>query len=296
MAPQRVVLLPALDRDAEGSPHDVRLQAARARQRRRHHRSSSTSVSPTSKTTRLQSHDSTSARSAGVVTFTSLGSPSTTATRPPTALDERRAVGRTREVARERPPQRRSEKRLRRLGRDEPGRGRRSPRPRHRGRASACPRRGSDGHGTVEPLPERGRAGARPRRRRRAGAPRRGRARPERLMGTSKSAAATDAARVAPPVTQATTFDAASSSASRIAGSSQPGGAATTIASTSSHRSSRSRLSASSGRPPRPANAFGRSIPSRSPEPAAAMSAQVAPTSEPPEPLRTRGCGLRLRS
>ena len=35
------------------------------------------------------------------MTFSSLGSPSTTATRPPRALDERRAVGRAGEIARE---------------------------------------------------------------------------------------------------------------------------------------------------------------------------------------------------
>ena len=56
------------------------------------------------------------------------------------------------------------------------------------------------------------------------------------LFGTSASASRTDSARVSPPVTTAETFDAASSSASRIAGSSQPGGAATTIASTQSEQ------------------------------------------------------------
>src|SRR5262249_52178989 len=115
--------------------------------------------------------------------------------------------------------------------------------------------------------------------------------------GTSARAAATDSARVGPPVTHATTLDAASSSARRIDGSSHPGGAATTIASMSAQRSRRSMLSARRGRPPRTANAFGRSSPSRSPEPAAAINAHVAPASpEPGGPSGTRGCGLRLRS
>src|SRR5688572_15675759 len=60
-----------------------------------------------------------------------------------------------------------------------------------------------------------------------------------------------------------------------MVGSSQSGGAATTIASIQSERSSRSRLSARSGRPARPTNAFGRSPPSREPEPAATRMAQV---------------------
>ena len=103
--------------------------------------------------------------------------------------------------------------------------------------------------------------------------------------GTSASAARADSARVAPPVTQENTFAAASSSASRMLGSSQPGGAASTIASTHGQWSSRSRLSASSGRPRSSANAFGRSIPKRSPEPAASSSAQVAPASPEPPPI-----------
>src|SRR5439155_11260773 len=68
---------------------------------------------------------------------------------------------------------------------------------------------------------------------------------------------------------------AATSSASRMTGSSQPGGAATTTPSTQSDASSRSRLSASSGRLRRGANAFGRSRPSRSPRPAAASTTQT---------------------
>ena len=44
-------------------------------------------------------------RSCAVVTFSSRGSPSTTFTRPPRRLDERRAVGRRVDVARERRPE-----------------------------------------------------------------------------------------------------------------------------------------------------------------------------------------------
>ncbi len=66
-----------------------------------------------------------------------------------------------------------------------------------------------------------------------------------------------------------------SSSASRITGSSQSGGATTTIASIQPQASSRSRLSARSGLPPSGANAFGRSAESRSPRPAAAITAQT---------------------
>src|SRR5207244_1825776 len=58
-------------------------------------------------------------------------------------------------------------------------------------------------------------------------------------------------------------------------GSSHSGGAAITMWSIQSEPSSRSRLSASSGLPPRRANAFGRSEPSRSPRPAAARTAQT---------------------
>src|SRR3954452_9552503 len=106
--------------------------------------------------------------------------------------------------------------------------------------------------------------------------------------GTSSTAARTESVRVAPPATQALTLPHPSSSASRIAGSSQPGGAATTIASIHAEASSRSRLSASNGRSPRRTNAFGLSAPSRSPLPAAARTAQtltlrrLQPSSSPP--------------
>src|SRR5262245_2320430 len=93
--------------------------------------------------------------------------------------------------------------------------------------------------------------------------------------GTASSPARTEAARVSPPVTTDSTFPQASSSASRITGSSQSGGATTTIESIQSDDSIRSRLSASSGRPFSGANALGRSSPRRSPRPAAAMTAQT---------------------
>src|SRR5919201_891470 len=67
--------------------------------------------------------------------------------------------------------------------------------------------------------------------------------------GTSANARRTDSARVGPPVTQDETLEQPSSSASSTDGSSHPSGAATTIASTQSKPSSRSRLSASKGRP-----------------------------------------------
>src|SRR5581483_1980448 len=85
----------------------------------------------------------------------------------------------------------------------------------------------------------------------------------------------TDSARLGPPVTVAVTFLQPSSSATRMDGSSQPSGATMTIASIQSEASSRSRLSASSGRLRRGANALGRSPPSRSPRPAATRTAQV---------------------
>src|SRR6266508_2563705 len=97
--------------------------------------------------------------------------------------------------------------------------------------------------------------------------------------GTSASASRTDSPRVAPPVTQELTLLQPSSSASRIDGSSHSGGAATTIASTQSEASSRSRLSASNGRSPSRTNALGRSAPSRSPPPAAARMAQTLTSS-----------------
>ena len=93
--------------------------------------------------------------------------------------------------------------------------------------------------------------------------------------GTSSSASRTDSERDSPPVTAELTLVAAISSATRIDGSSQSGGAAITIASIQPDSSSRSSDSASSGRPPRRANAFGRSEPSRSPRPAAARTAQT---------------------
>src|SRR5215211_657380 len=92
---------------------------------------------------------------------------------------------------------------------------------------------------------------------------------------TSAMAARTEPARVSPPGTEATTFEQLSSSASRITGSCQSGGAATTIESTQSEPSSRSRLSARSGLSPSLAKALGRSSPSRSPRPAATITAQT---------------------
>ncbi len=59
------------------------------------------------------------------------------------------------------------------------------------------------------------------------------------------------------------------------------------VASIQSERSSRSRLSARSGRPPRPTNAFGWSPPSLEPEPAATRIAHVVPAA--PEPLEEPG-------
>src|SRR3954452_10610702 len=93
--------------------------------------------------------------------------------------------------------------------------------------------------------------------------------------GTSATAARTDAARVSPPATTAVTLPSPSSSARRIVGSSQPAGTATTTASTQPVTPSRSRLSASSTRLPRGANAFGRFRPRRRPSPAAATTAQT---------------------
>jgi hypothetical protein len=93
--------------------------------------------------------------------------------------------------------------------------------------------------------------------------------------GTSASASRTDSARVAPPATTELTLPAPISSARRIDGSSQPGGAATTIASIQSDSSSRSMLVAMSGSSPSATNALGRSAPRRSPLPAAARIAQV---------------------
>src|SRR4051812_12806816 len=93
--------------------------------------------------------------------------------------------------------------------------------------------------------------------------------------GTSATPARTDWALVGPPATAARTFPAPSSSASRIAGSSHSSGTTTTIASTHSENSRRSRLSARRTRSPRRANAFGRSPASRSPRPAATRTAHV---------------------
>ena len=82
MAPERRVLFPSGDRHAQRGPDDMRLQPAMI-----------CKPAPPAllvderladvEDDGLQSHDSTSARSAGVVTFISLRSPSTTATRPP---------------------------------------------------------------------------------------------------------------------------------------------------------------------------------------------------------------------
>src|SRR5919109_1343738 len=93
--------------------------------------------------------------------------------------------------------------------------------------------------------------------------------------GTSARPARTESARVSPPGTAAATLPAPSSSERRIAGSSQSGGATMTTASTHSEASSRSTLSARSGRPASRANAFGRFVPSRSPRPAATRTAHV---------------------
>src|SRR5262245_47683419 len=93
--------------------------------------------------------------------------------------------------------------------------------------------------------------------------------------GTWASAVRTESARLAPPVTVSATLPAATSSATRMHGSSQPGGAATTMPSIHSDASRRSSGSASSGRSFRDAKAFGRSRPSRSPAPAAARIAQT---------------------
>ncbi len=87
--------------------------------------------------------------------------------------------------------------------------------------------------------------------------------------GTSTSPIRTDSARVSPPVTTAATFDATSSSARTIAGSSQPAGTATTIASIQSHAvEPLEALGEQRTRSPRATNAFGCSVPRRSPVPA----------------------------
>src|SRR6266566_62659 len=108
---------------------------------------------------------------------------------------------------------------------------------------------------------------------------------------TSATPARTDSARVSPPDAQATTLVQASSSATRIDGSSQPGGATITIASTQTEDSRRSRLSASNGRSRSFANAFGRLPPSRSPRPAAAKTAQ---TDNELAPCEIAVCGIFL--
>ena len=206
------------------------------------------------------SQDSTSARSSGVVTFSSRGSPATTVHAAAARLDERRAVRRRRRVARDRRAQHVGDERLRRLHgrRARPaGASRRPPRPRD-ALDRVDDREARDR--AVPALVERRRAGARPPRRRRAAARRRARA---TTAASSADLADADAARTRPasrrPRPTPTTFPQPSSSASRITGSSQPGGATTTIESIQSEASSRSRLSARSGRPPSGANAFGRS-------------------------------------
>ena len=77
------------------------------------------------------------------------------------------------------------------------------------------------------------------------------------LASASATPSRTDSARLAPPVTVADTLPQPSSSATRIDGSSQPSGATTTIASIQSEASSRSRLSARSGRPAERREGFG---------------------------------------
>src|SRR5918996_1354076 len=225
----------------------------------------------------LQSHEETSARSSGVVTFRRRGSPSTQRTRPPAAST--------------RPAQS--------LASPPPATARRSTSARKacgvwtatsslRSRVSTTSSpstrltvsaTGSAGTAPSQPLPSA------PRTRSITSAARSGRAASwtrttAASSGTSATPARTESARVLPPVTAARTFPAPSSSERRMAGSSHPSEATMTIASIHSQRSRRSRLSASSGRPDRAANAFGRSPPSRSPRPAATRTAQTPLTSE----------------
>ncbi len=114
-----VVLLAARDRHAERGPDDMRLQAPlrrragattaprrRASRRRRRRRA-------------FRATTRRAPRSAGVVTFSSRGSPSTTATRPPPrSTSDAQSVAPSRSPANA-APERRREERLRRLGRDE---------------------------------------------------------------------------------------------------------------------------------------------------------------------------------
>ena len=197
MAPERVVLLTPLDRDTERRPDDVRLQTGALGE---------PAPPPLLVDERLadveddclQSHDSTSARSAEVVTLSSRGSPSTTATRPPL-----RSTSDAQSVAPARSPAnaRRSAGARKACGvcaADEPRRGRPSPRRRRRGRASGCPTRA--GRARRRRSPRRAaRAPARRRRRRRAAGPRRGRARRAPPREPRRAQPRTDSARVAPP-------------------------------------------------------------------------------------------------
>ena len=217
---------------------------------------------------------STSARSSGVVTFSSRGSPGDDRDAPSARFDERGTVARSRDVALERRPEHVGRERLRRLDGDE-GRARgsvsttRSPSTRlivsATGRPGTAPSHPSTSAASTRSITSSGTSG-------RA-------ASWTTMAAASRSASATpnrtDSARVAPPVTVAETLPQPSSSATRIDGSSQPSGATTTIASIQSEASSRSRLSASSGRPRSGAKALGRSPPSRSPRPAATRTAQV---------------------
>src|SRR6476661_250913 len=93
--------------------------------------------------------------------------------------------------------------------------------------------------------------------------------------GTAASPAATDAARVLPPVTAAATLPATRSSASSVAGSSQPSGTTSTIPSSAGWSSSILTEWASITSSPTPTNALGRSSPNRRPSPAPTTIAQL---------------------
>ena len=217
------------------------------------------------------SHDATSSRSAGEVTLTSRGSPSTALIRPPWASTSGGAVG---SLARQqrggaRPRGTPAASATRRALR-----GRASRRPRPARRASRCPPREAPAPHRRSPRTAARSRGRAPRRSRAVEPRRARRSRPPRRE-SPRAPLRTEPARVSPPVTTDRTFPAASSSASTITGSSQPGGAATMMPSIQSESSRRRSGSATSGRLPSRANAFGRSSPSRSPRPAAARTAHT---------------------